>query len=49
MTPSSLAFRAILGKDLRTELRTLIEKGEPEVLDRDPSTLVTHVRKRLSE
>jgi histidyl-tRNA synthetase len=33
----------------RTELRTLTEKGEPEVLDRDPSTLVEHVRKRLSE
>ena len=33
----------------RVELRTLTEKGEPEVLDRDPSTLVSHVRKRLSE
>jgi histidyl-tRNA synthetase len=31
----------------RVELRTLTEKGEPEVLD--PSTLVEHVRKRVSE
>jgi len=40
---------AVTIEEERTELRTLIEKGEPEVLDRDPSTLVEHVRKRLSE
>ena len=30
----------------RIELRTLIEKGEPETLDR--GTIVDHVKKRLS-